>query len=108
MKGWFLFNYGILLDNLTSLVEKHADNVWSKKSVFNYAKRNNLLQPSPGYVPEQEGMLEYEIQVTNPGFESFTDTQKKAILLQSMLEVCVTEEYYEVAAVLEKEMSKIK
>jgi len=108
MKGWFLFNYGILLDNLTSLVEKHADNVWNKKSVFNYAKRNNLLQPSPGYVPEQGGTLEYEIQATNPGFDSFTDTQKKAILLQSMLEVCVTEEYYEVAAVLEKEMSKIK
>jgi len=108
MKGWFLFNYGIMLDNLTASIEKYADRIWSKKSVFEYARRNNLLQVSQGYVPEPEGMIEYEIQDLPPQIDNLTEKQKKAILLQSMLEVCVSEEYYEVAAVLEKEMSKIK
>ena len=102
MKGWFLFNYGLMLDNLTEAVAHHADRVWTKKSVLEYAAKNNLLQAQEFYGHMEE---EEPFSVPQP---NLSEKQQRFIVLQGMLNASVELEYYEVAELLKKEIKNIK
>jgi len=102
MKGWFLFNYGIMLDNLTEKLAQHADRVWAKRSVLEYAANNNLLQAQEFYGPMDD---DEPFSVPQP---NLSEKQQRFIVLQGMLNASVELEYYEVAELLKKEINNIK
>lgn len=93
MKGWFLYNYGIMLDKATQKIESYADYIWNSSTMYEYCKKKGLLQ-------------EYN-QGTPPPHAELTQIQQEAIVLQSMLQICEQYEYYEICETIKQKMDRL-